>query len=251
MGFVLLEGGREFSGAMRAADECALVLCGGASAPVRIVPAAAAPDANHLAAGQNGVRWFKRLGATDVRALGIIDPASAQRPDMSAELETARLIFLLGGFPGHLAGTFAGSRAWHAVLKALGAGAVLAGSSAGAMVLCAHYFDPAAATIRPGLNLIPGACVLPHHERFGKDWATTVRKILPWALLIGIDEQTGILNDGPDGRWSVLGKGAVTVYAPDGRAVYAAGQTVTLPLAVDINKAEDRRLKAVGEGVKK
>lgn len=238
MAFVLLEGGGEFSGAMRAADERALALGGGASAAVRVVPAAAAPDANHMIAGQNGVHWFKELGATDVRALGIIDPASAQRPDMSAELETARLIFLLGGFPGHLAETLSGSRAWRAVLKALSAGAVLAGSSAGAMVLCEHYFDPAAATVRPGLNLIPGACVLPHHDRFGRGWAAPLRRLLPDALLVGIDEETGLLNDKPDGGWSVLGKGSVTVTAPDGQAVYAAGQTVPLRLAVDINRAE-------------
>ncbi len=232
MGFVLLEGGGEFAGGMRAADDRALTLCGGACAPVRIIPAAAAPDANHLAAGQNGVRWFERLGATDVSALGIIDPASAQHPDWCAELESARLIFLLGGFPGHLAMTLEGSRAWRAVMTAFRNGSILAGSSAGAMVLCAHYFDPGTGQVRRGLNLIAGACVLPHHDRFGASWAPRLAEALPGVLLIGIDEETGVLNDGPAGEWNVYGSGAVTLYEPGGRGVFGPGSRLKLPGAM-------------------
>lgn len=229
MGFVLLEGGGEFKGGMRAADERAVSLAGGNPALVRIVPAAAAPDANHLIAGENGVRWFRRLGAIDVRAVGIVDPASAERPDLCAELEAARLIFLLGGFPGHLAETLGGSRAWRAVVAALSSGAVLAGSSAGAMVLCAHYFDPAAGRLRRGLDLVAGACILPHHARFGASWAPRLSEELPGVLLIGIDEETGILNDGPGGAWNVYGPGKVTVYGPGGHRAFLSGSRLELP----------------------
>jgi cyanophycinase len=237
VGIVLLEGGSEFRGAMKIPDERALSLCGGASAPVRIIPAAAAPDGNQRNAGASGVRWFERLGATNVRALRVVDRASADRPEAANELAAAALIFLLGGFPGHLAETLAGSRAWSSMQKALRSGAVLAGSSAGAMVLCEHFFDPAAGRIRPGLNLIPGACVLPHHDRFGRHWAAPVRKQLPNALLIGIDEETGMLNDAPGGAWSVHGKGAVTVYGPHRQAVFAAGQRVAAPIETRASEA--------------
>jgi hypothetical protein len=36
--------------------------------------------------------------------------------------------------------------------------------------------------------------------------------LLPETVLIGIDEETGILNDEPDGMWQVYGKGDVTLY---------------------------------------
>ena len=232
MGFVVLEGGNEFRGEMAAVDRHALMLCGGDSAPIRIIPAAAAPDNNHAKAGDKGVRWFKSLGAYDVRILGIIDPTSADRPELAEEIEAAKLIFILGGFPRHLAETLTGSRAWQAITKALRTGAILAGSSAGAMVLCEHYFDPVSGKIRKGLNLISNGVVLPHHDTFGKTWAPLLAENLPDSLLIGIDEETAVLNDGPGGEWTVYGKGAVTIYEPDGQAVFYPGQRFVLPIAV-------------------
>ncbi len=231
MGLLVFEGGNEFRGAMAAVDRQALTFCGGESAPIRIVPAAAAPDGNHARAGGNGVRWFKSLGARDVRAVDIIDPVTANRPESAEEMATARLIFLLGGFPRHLAETLSGSLAWQAISNALITGAVLAGSSAGAMVLCEHYFDPSVGVIRKGLNLLPNAAVLPHHDSFGKNWAPMLSEKLPDAILIGIDEETGFLNDGPATEWTVCGKGAVTIYRPEGRAVFHSGQRCVLPMA--------------------
>ena len=62
MGYLLLEGGAEFGGRMREPDLRAIELAGGFDAPLRIIPAAAAPDHNHNNAGGNGVRWFRNLG---------------------------------------------------------------------------------------------------------------------------------------------------------------------------------------------
>ena len=232
MGFVLLEGGREFNAGMAAADERAMAVCGGRAQPVRIIPAAAAPNDNHAAAAANGVGWFQSLGAADVRAVDIIDRASADRPDLAKEIERARLVFMLGGFTRYLAEALSESLAWQAMMSAHRTGAVIAGSSAGAMVLCQHYFDPASGKVLPGLNLLPGVCVLPHHDTFGKGLAPRLTRLLPGALLIGIDEETGLLNDGHKGQWTVYGKGAVTVYEPDGQAVFRHGQRFVLPIAV-------------------
>jgi len=232
MGFILLEGGSEFNAGMAAADERAMAVCGGQAQPVRIIPAAAAPDNNHTRAAANGVNWFQGLGAVDVRAIDIIDRASADRPDLAREIERARLVFMLGGFTRYLAETLSESLAWLAMVSAYRDGAVIGGSSAGAMVLCEHYFDPNSGKVLPGLNLLPKMCVLPHHDTFGKDWAPRLTRLLPGALLIGIDEETGLLNDGPEGQWTVYGKGAVTVYEPDNRAVFQHGQRFVLPIAV-------------------
>jgi hypothetical protein len=51
---------------------------------------------------------------------------------------------------------------------------------------------------------------------------------LPDTLLIGIDEQTGMLNDGPDGSWQVYGKGNATLYALDTHQSFTSGQPFDL-----------------------
>lgn len=232
MGFVLLEGGNEFMAGMAAADERALAAAGGRAAPVRIIPAAAAPDRNDRRAGANGVAWFLSLGADNVRSVPVIDRASADRPDLAAELESAKFVFMLGGFTRYLAETLALSRVWEAMRTVHRSGAVIGGSSAGAMVLCEHYFDPASESVQPGLNLLPGCCILPHHNRFGKKWAPALERLLPGMPLIGIDEETGLLNDGPAGEWTVYGKGAVTVYQPGGKAIFHHGQQLVLSIEV-------------------
>ena len=76
-GHILLEGGAEFGGQMAAADRRGIELAGGAYAPLCIIPAAAAPDHNDQRAGQNGVTWFKHLGARQVTLLPVVDADSA------------------------------------------------------------------------------------------------------------------------------------------------------------------------------
>jgi cyanophycinase len=229
---LLLAGGAEFGGRMSEPDRRALELAGGPDAPVRIIPAAAAPDHNHLRAGENGARWFRGLGARDVQVVYAIDRPSADDPEAAAALASARLVYLLGGFPKHLAETLAGSRAWEVVLQAYAAGAVIAGSSAGAMVLCSHYYDPYVRSLLPGLGLIPDACVLPHHETMGIPWLPMLSEELPGALLIGIDKGTAMIRE--DGAWTVYGAGHVTLYPPASAeprvsTLYPAGETFSLP----------------------
>ena len=82
------------------------------------------------------------------------------------------------------------SLSWRAMLATYREGAVIAGSSAGAMALCEHYYNPTAEKVEKGLNLIPGTCLIPHHNTFGRTWATHLARTLPDILLIGIDEET-------------------------------------------------------------
>ena len=140
MGYLLLAGGAEFGGRMAIPDKRALFLAGGPDARLSIIPAAAAPDNNHQRAGRNGLRWFQSLGATNVALLSLIDRESADAPKIVASLKQSKLIYLLGGFPHHLGQSLAGSLGWQSVLEAHRAGAVIAGSSAGAMVLCDYYY---------------------------------------------------------------------------------------------------------------
>jgi cyanophycinase len=224
MGYLLLEGGAEFGGRMSEPDLRAIELAGGFDALICIIPTAAAPDNNHKRAGNNGIRWFRSLGAKKVFTADVIDSASANDATIAASIRTSRLIYLLGGFPRHLGETLVNSACWRAALDAYERGAVIAGSSAGAMVLCEHYHDPYEKKLLRGLNLIPNACVLPHHNNFGKAWAKQLAQLLPTATLIGIDEQTGMIND-DKGEWQVYGAGEITLYQGGQAIGHGRGET--------------------------
>ncbi len=220
-----MEGGAEFGGQMSVPDRRAIELAGGPDARISIIPTAAAPDNNHSRAGNNGVRWFRSLGATNVELLPLIDTASANDAGIVASIRQSRLIYMLGGFTGYLGETLKGSESAKAMLDAYEAGAIIAGSSAGAMVMCQHYFNPERGQVVEGLNFVPNSCVLPHHNTFGKRWAAQLGKLLPKAILLGIDEQTGMLDEnGNKTGWCVYGRGAATIYRKGQPIVYKSGQ---------------------------
>ncbi len=227
MGILLLEGGAEFGGRMSEPDLQAIQRAGGLDVPIAILPTAAAPDHNDRHAGGNALRWFASLGASRLDVVPVIDRGSANDPAFARRVRSARLIYMLGGFPGYLARTLSGSGVWQAALDAYADGAVLGGSSAGAMVLCQHLYDPEAGKVVAGLDLLSNACVLPHHNSFGHTWAPRLAELLPGACLIGVDEQTGILNDG-NGTWSVHGGGQVTLYQHGASLTYSRGETFRL-----------------------
>ncbi|HLZ58656.1 MAG TPA: Type 1 glutamine amidotransferase-like domain-containing protein [Ktedonosporobacter sp.] len=229
-GYILLEGGAEFGGRMAEPDLRAMELAGGPTVPICIIPTAAAPDQNHRRAGNNGINWFRSLGATNVASLPVIDTSSANDAALAAAIAQSRLIYLLGGFTGYLGATLANSASWRAMLTAYEAGAVIAGSSAGAMVLCQYYYDPSQQQVAEGLALLPNTCVLPHHNTFGKRWAQQLTRLLPGVVLLGIDERTGMLDDTDAGKktgWRVYGQGSVTLYHHGQPTIYRSGETFT------------------------
>jgi cyanophycinase len=226
-GYLLLEGGAEFGGQMSEPDRRAIELAGGPESPISIIPTAAAPDNNHQRAGRNGVNWFKSLGATHVESLPLIDKASANDPSIVNAISKSRLIYMLGGFTGYLGETLKNSASWQAMLQAYSDGAIIAGSSAGAMVMCQYYFDPSKRQVIEGLGLLPNTCVLPHHNTFGKGWAQQLASLLPGVVLLGIDERTGMIDDGQEGRkisWRIYGQGAITLYRGGKPTAYRSGE---------------------------
>ncbi len=224
MGHILLEGGAEFGGRMADADRRAMLLAGGEDARISIIPAAATPDNNQENAGQNGVRWFRTLGAGHVEALPIEDASSANDPLLSEALRRSDLIFILGGFPGYLAETLKESLCWDAMRDAWRRGGVIAGSSAGAMVLCEYFFDPIEEKVASGLNLVRNATVIPHHDTSGNKWPRHFESTLPDLHLVGIDEETGIIDDAGNHAWRVYGRGMATLYQQGRREKFTSDQ---------------------------
>ena len=229
MGTLLLEGGCEFQGKMAEPDSKALALAGGKKARIVIIPTAAAPDDNADQAGNNALKWFRKLGAQNVISLPIIDKKTAHDKEFSSRLKQANLVYILGGFPGFLEHTLRQSRCLDAISSAYQAGALLAGSSAGAMVLCEWYFDPAVKQIKKGFGILKNVFLIPHHDTFGSAWRSLYLHKIPNVLCIGIDEQTGMINEKDHHRWTVYGKGGTTVYHKTSVDYYRSGQTFHLP----------------------
>jgi cyanophycinase len=172
------------------------------------------------------MRWFQRLGARDVLSLPIVDRVSANDESVVRSLRDAKLIYMLGGFTGYLGKTLRESAAWEAVLQAYRAGAIVAGSSAGAMVMCEFYYDPRQGQVEPGLNLVPNSIVMPHYNTFGKSWASRLLEISQ-VTLIGIDEQTGMIDEGA-GTWTVYGAGNVALYRNRQVETHPTGRTFSV-----------------------
>ena len=201
-GKLALIGGDEFRRGCESMDEAILRATGKSSPVVLIVPTAAAFE-NPARAADNGVRHFAALGA-DARPLMVLDRSDAENPDLASEVESADVVYLTGGSPAHLLETLRESALLAAILGGLERGAVLAGSSAGAMAMGSwmrfHEWHPA-------LGIAKRVASLPHHERSDPDAVS--RELGDGApddlsIVLGIDGRSGAIS-GPDG-WTVAGR---------------------------------------------
>jgi cyanophycinase len=209
-GWLALAGGAEFQRGCDEADRMLIAAAGGMGARVAILPTAAAAEGAPKMAAANGVRHFNRLGA-QAEGVMIVDAATANDGSLAAQLAAARLIYITGGDPDYLLRSLKGSLAWQVILDTWNDGAVLAGSSAGAMALCDALWNPSASRVEPGLGVVRPAVVIPHH-RVGSEWVERLRDALgnDYSIL-GIAEQTALIWDSVG--WRVAGPGGVTIYA--------------------------------------
>ncbi|MFP5254718.1 MAG: Type 1 glutamine amidotransferase-like domain-containing protein [Acidimicrobiia bacterium] len=186
-----------------------LLAASGAS-EVLVLPTAAAyehPDRQVEAAE----RWFGELGAT-VRALPVLTRVDAMDASHLDAIRSSSLTYVGSGSPMHLRSVLKDSPVWDAIVTRWQEGGGLAGTGAGAMVLCDPMVDPRGGALTLGLGLIGPMAVIPHHGTWSEDKERRTLKIAPGSLPIaGIDERTALLRD-PDGTWRTAGAGAVTVF---------------------------------------
>ena len=206
-GLLALVGGDEFRSGCESMDTAILEATGIASPVVLIVPTAAAFE-NPARAADNGVRHFGSLGA-DASALMALNRDDAMDAGIVAEVEYADVVYLTGGNPSHLFETLLESLLLEGIKSRLESGGILAGSSAGAMVMGSWMRFR---EWRRTLGIAAGIATLPHHERADPEAALRELRSAPDDLsaVFGIDGRAGALR-GPDG-WTALGAGRVTVY---------------------------------------
>jgi len=181
---------------------------------VVVLPTAAAYEHPQRAV-DNASKWFESLGGT-VRGLDVLRRQDAELEANAAAVRSARFIYLSGGSPMHLRSVLKDSPLWDALAEAWDGGAVLAGASAGAMVLCDPMVDPRGGAFTLGLGLVEQVALIPHHEEWDEDQARRTIELAPAGLpVVGIDTQTALIRD-PNGSWRTEGAGRVVVFT-DGK----------------------------------
>jgi len=210
-GTLALIGGSEWT------DGCdfdARLLAASGGDEVLVLPTAAAyerPERTVLAAAE----WFDRLGAT-VEGLMVVGRPDAEDEGAAAVVRRARFIYLSSGSPLHLRSVLKGSLVFAALTAAWRSGAVVAGSSAGAMVLTDPMVDPRGGALTVGLGLLEGVTVVPHfgdvHEDAHGEKLHRSVALAPAGLPVaGIPDRTALILR-PDGTFVAEGARAVTVF---------------------------------------
>ena len=232
-GAVALVGSGEFLPLM---DEVDLALLSRLppGARVAIVPTASAPDGDAVFERwlRMGVEHFTRLGAL-AEPISLKTRADAEDARISDRIAKADLVYLSGGKPAYLRDALRETPAWQAIAAVHERGGVVAGCSAGAMVLAETMLDfPNPARTTPALGLAPGLTVIPHFDEIPRMAGGFLSQVLRMVgthetAVVGVDGGTALVCS--DGRWIVLGRGGVTVLNGPSRGRYAAGQAVPGP----------------------
>lgn len=196
---------------------------------VVVLPTASAPDGKGVPErwAQMGVAHFRQLGVR-VEPVMLLERADAENPEIVAAIAQANFVYFSGGKPRYLLETLRGTAAWQAIAEIYAGCGVVAGCSAGAMVMGAALFDfPRFWHTIPALNLAPGLMIIPHFDEIPQTMLASLKLTHGRPTTVGVDGSTALV--GQAGRWTVYGSGGVTVFEGQRRMRYTAGQEVLLP----------------------
>ncbi|GAC1353730.1 MAG: hypothetical protein NVS4B11_30620 [Ktedonobacteraceae bacterium] len=247
-GVVALVGSGEYLDVMNEIDTYLLNTVGGASsAKVALLPTASGLEPNGPTSWNNlGVRHFKNMGVNDIRATRIIDRASAFDQEQLALLQGADLYYFSGGNPQHTIETLRDSPAWDIISDAYNRGAVLAGCSAGAMMLSARTISIRQAimgepvVLVEAMGVVPNIIVFPHFDRMAgfldqERFQSLMHSVSELYIVVGIDEDTALVRIEPNETsgtmacWRVMGRQTVNLFGRDGKPqVLRNGDEITL-----------------------
>jgi cyanophycinase len=231
-GSVALVGAGEFLPAMGEFDLGLLGATGRDRPRVAILATASYPEGEDVYQRwmAMGVEHFGRLGA-EVEPVLVRGRADADDEAHSQAIGEADVIYLSGGRPSYLLGVLEDSPLGRALAGAHTRGAIVAGCSAGAMVLADRQFDfrfrgrpiPWPLRWRRSLGFLPGVAVIPHYDAWPEPFSALVALQAPrGSTVIGIDEDTAVVGKG--GSFQVHGQARVTVWRGRHRERFRAGE---------------------------
>lgn len=167
-----------------------------------------------------GVEHFTRLGV-QVETVPVLNRADANDMALAVVIAEANFVYLSGGKPDHLYKTLVDTPVWEAIQAVLGRGGLLAGCSAGAMIMGEKLMGfPARG---PGFNLLPGTVIMPHYDEIPRILALPLSWLSGHNLtLVGIEGNTALVYNGE--TYEVLGSGGVTIWNQQGKTRYTQGR---------------------------
>ena len=162
---------------------------------------------------------FSELGA-EVHIVRIASRADGEDPDKLALIKEVSGIFFTGGDQGRIVTMLGGTELARTIRRAHRNGAVVAGTSAGASVICDHMIAQGRkgyaprrelVMLAPGLGLTRKLVIDQHfgqRHRIGRLFSAVAMN--PFLIGVGIDEDTAIVLKA-DKKLQVIGRGTVTI----------------------------------------
>lgn len=185
---------------------------------IAIFPTAAGQEPDYKKWIDQGINHFSKIGIS-ATGFPIVNMKQANDPILKERLKSFNIFYFSGGDPGYLLDIIKDSLLLEIVLEGVENGVILAGSSAGAMVMgkkvMAKVYQFMARGIPPpwedGLDIVD-LCVVPHFDylqkRYSKKfWDKLVANLPKDTKIIGIDENTALILEGNEKK--VLGRGGV------------------------------------------
>jgi len=173
-----------------------------------------------------GIDYFTHLGVK-VKALPVIDRESANNIQFANTIADANFVYLSGGRPSYLYDTLENTRVWAAILSVLEKGGVLAGCSAGAMIMGEEFFSFNGR--KTGFNFLPGTAIIPHFDEMPQTRIQRIcQQVRPDLMIVGIDGNTALIQTG-NKEHEVAGNGQVTIICRGEHNCYTSG-----PLPVNL-----------------
>jgi cyanophycinase len=166
-----------------------------------------------------GVEHFTRLKA-NVETVPVIDRASANDAVLAKTIAGANFVYLSGGKPVYLYETLEGSLAWDAILSVLAGGGLLAGCSAGAMIMGEKFYG--FPEWKTGFNFLPCFTIIPHYGEFPESRIKSIHLSIGEDLtMLCIEGNTILLKS--EEQYEVVGIGGVTVWDKSSKTRYTHG----------------------------
>jgi cyanophycinase len=199
-------------------------LAGGKDSRIAVVPTASSIES----AGERYKAIFLEMGASQVDVLFIGNREDANSDMHLASLRQASGIFMTGGNQMRLSALVGGTRVAQLIRQRNDAGAIVAGTSAGASILSSHMvaFGTSGETPRfrmaqmiAGFGLVPEMIIDQHfrqRDRIGR--LLSLVALNPGLLGVGVDEDTAVLINS-DNVLEIVGRHSVTIV--DGHEMFS------------------------------
>jgi cyanophycinase len=215
-GVLALVGGGEWS---EGCDFDATLLGESGAAEVVVLPTGSAYERPERLAEQ-ATAWFAGLGVP-TRLVPVLSRRDAFDEGHADVVGHARFVYLAGASAMHLRAVLKDTPVLEALLSAWRSGGVLAGTNAGADVLCDPMVDSRGGAFTVGLGVVSNMAVIPRADEWSHDKVRRTVELAPSGVaLAAVPRQTVLLRDG-DGRWRAEGAGEVQVFVGGAPAALA------------------------------